>query len=124
MNKAAHSGFEIKRRRHQKSETGVSVAPKMDMCPPKIFFINFGFAEMMNRNVTQSGYEFLLSKRFDAWRARRFFQRFVEIRCNCELIIVQQLPFYNAFRTDLWNICQKYVNPNFTCRLLRIERLF
>ena len=34
-NKAAHSGFETQRRRHQKSKTGVPVAPKMDMCPPK-----------------------------------------------------------------------------------------
>ena len=33
VNKAAHSGFETQRRRHQKSETGVSVAPKM--CPAK-----------------------------------------------------------------------------------------
>ena len=31
-NKAAHSGFETQRRHHQKSKTGVSVAP----CPPKI----------------------------------------------------------------------------------------
>ena len=36
MKKAAHSGFETQRRCHQKSETGVSVAPKMNMCPPKI----------------------------------------------------------------------------------------
>ena len=35
-NKAAHSGFETQRRRHQKSKRGASVAPKMDMCPPKI----------------------------------------------------------------------------------------
>ena len=35
-NKAAHSGFETQRRRHHKSETGVSVAPKMDMCPTKV----------------------------------------------------------------------------------------
>ena len=27
-NKAAHSGFETQRRRHQKSKTGVSVAPQ------------------------------------------------------------------------------------------------
>ena len=27
----------LKPRSHQKSETGVSVAPKMDMCPPKNF---------------------------------------------------------------------------------------
>ena len=32
-----HSGFETQRRRHQKSETVVSVAPKMDMCPTKFF---------------------------------------------------------------------------------------
>ena len=36
-NKAAHSGFETHRRRHQKSKTGVSVAPKMDTCPTKFF---------------------------------------------------------------------------------------
>ena len=35
-NKAAHSGFETQRRRHQKSKTGVSVAPEMVMCPKKI----------------------------------------------------------------------------------------
>ena len=35
-NKAAHSSFETQRRHHQKFETGVSVAPKMDMCPTKI----------------------------------------------------------------------------------------
>ena len=34
-NKAAHSGFETQMKSHQKSETGVSVAPKMDMCPTK-----------------------------------------------------------------------------------------
>ena len=28
MNKAAHSGFETQRRRHQKSKTGVSMAPQ------------------------------------------------------------------------------------------------
>ena len=31
-----HSGFETQRRCHKKSKTGVSVAPKMDMCPTKI----------------------------------------------------------------------------------------
>ena len=35
-NKVAHSGFEPQRRCHQKSITGVSVAPKMNMCPTKI----------------------------------------------------------------------------------------
>ena len=34
MNKA-ELGFETQRRRHQKSKTGVPVAPKKDMCPPK-----------------------------------------------------------------------------------------
>ena len=29
-------GFETQRRRHQKSKTGVSVAPEMVMCPTKI----------------------------------------------------------------------------------------
>ena len=33
--KATHTGFEAQRRHHQKSETGVSVAPEMDMCPTK-----------------------------------------------------------------------------------------
>ena len=37
VNKAGHSGFETQRICHQKFKTGVSVAPKMDMCPPKIF---------------------------------------------------------------------------------------
>ena len=31
VNKAAHSGFETQRRRHQKSETGASVAPQKDV---------------------------------------------------------------------------------------------
>ena len=35
-NKATHSGFEIQRKCHQKSKTGVSVAPQKDLCPPKI----------------------------------------------------------------------------------------
>ena len=38
-NKAAHSGFETQRRHHQKSETGVSVAPKMDMCQTKPYYL-------------------------------------------------------------------------------------
>ena len=37
-NKATHSGFETQRRHHQKSETGISVARKMNMCSTKIFF--------------------------------------------------------------------------------------
>ena len=39
--KAAHSGFETQGTHHQKSETGVSVAPKMDMYPTKIFNPNY-----------------------------------------------------------------------------------
>ena len=35
LNKAAHSGFETQRRHHQKSKTGVSVTPQMNMCPTK-----------------------------------------------------------------------------------------
>ena len=31
MKKAAHFGFETHRRRHQKSKTGVSVAPQKDL---------------------------------------------------------------------------------------------
>ena len=36
-NNAAHSDFENQNIYHQKSKTEVSVAPKMDMCPPKIY---------------------------------------------------------------------------------------
>ena len=36
VNKAAHSGFETKRRYHQKSKTGLSVAPQKDLCPLKL----------------------------------------------------------------------------------------
>ena len=35
VSKAAYSGFEIQRRCHQKSDTGVSVPHKNDLCPPK-----------------------------------------------------------------------------------------
>ena len=35
--KATQSGFETQRRHHEKSKTEMSVAPKMDMCPPKFF---------------------------------------------------------------------------------------
>ena len=39
-NKAVHSGFEIQRRRHQKSKTGVSVAQRKGlMSPPKNSFL-------------------------------------------------------------------------------------
>ena len=37
-NKAAHSGFEIQRRCHQKSKTGVSVAPQKGLMSSKNFF--------------------------------------------------------------------------------------
>ena len=36
VNKAAQSGFEIQRRRHKKSKTGVSVVQQKDLCPPQI----------------------------------------------------------------------------------------
>ena len=36
-NKAAHSGFETQRRHHQKSKTGVSVAPQKGLMSSKIF---------------------------------------------------------------------------------------
>ena len=36
-NKAVHYGIETQRRRHQKSETGVSVALQKNLCP-QIFF--------------------------------------------------------------------------------------
>ena len=37
-NKAAHSGFETQRRCHQKSKTGVSVAPQKEPMSSKNFF--------------------------------------------------------------------------------------
>ena len=37
MNKAVHSGFEMQKRHHQKSKTGVSVTPRKDLCSPKFF---------------------------------------------------------------------------------------
>ena len=37
VNEASHSGFETHRRCHQKSKTGVSVAPQKNTRPPKIF---------------------------------------------------------------------------------------
>ena len=39
-NKATHSGFETQRRRHQKSKTGVSVAPQKGLMSSKIFMKN------------------------------------------------------------------------------------
>ena len=36
-NKAAHSGFETHRRRHQKSKTGYQWPHKKDLCPPNFF---------------------------------------------------------------------------------------
>ena len=38
VDKAAHSGFETRRRRHQKVKTGVSVTLKTELYPPKIVF--------------------------------------------------------------------------------------
>ena len=37
VNKAAHSGFETQRRHHQKSKTGVSVAPQKGHASAKYF---------------------------------------------------------------------------------------
>ena len=37
-NKAAHSIFETQRRHHQKSKTGVSVAPQKGLMSAKVFF--------------------------------------------------------------------------------------
>ena len=39
MNKAAHSGFETQRRGHQKSKTGVSVAPQKGLMSSNHFFL-------------------------------------------------------------------------------------
>ena len=36
VNKGAQSGFATQRRYHQKSKTGVSVAPQKGICPPKL----------------------------------------------------------------------------------------
>ena len=36
MNKATHSGFEIQRRHHQKSKTGISVAPQKGLMLYKV----------------------------------------------------------------------------------------
>ena len=41
-NKAAPFGFETQRRHHQKSKTGVSVAPKIKKSPIYAYFINLG----------------------------------------------------------------------------------
>ena len=38
VNKAAHSGFETQRRHHQKSKTGVSVAPQEGHVLKQFFF--------------------------------------------------------------------------------------
>ena len=38
VNKVAHSGFETQRRCHQKSKTGVSVAPQKRLMSSKMFF--------------------------------------------------------------------------------------
>ena len=43
LNKAAHSGFKTQRRHHQKSKTGVSVAPQMKMCPTKFFLKKYEY---------------------------------------------------------------------------------
>ena len=40
MNKAAHSGFETQKRHHQKSKTGVSVAPEKGLMSSKKFLKN------------------------------------------------------------------------------------
>ena len=44
----AHSGFETQMRHHQKSKTGLSVAPQMDMCPTKILKKR-GFLDLMEK---------------------------------------------------------------------------
>ena len=49
-NKVAHSGFETQRRCHQKSKTGVSVAHKKDLCPPKIKNKNFPPTSLLSGN--------------------------------------------------------------------------
>ena len=38
MNKVAHSGFETQRSHHQKSKTGVSVAPQKGLMSSNFFF--------------------------------------------------------------------------------------
>ena len=56
-NKAAHCSFETQRRRHQKSKTGVSVAPQKDLSPPKIFKKNW--QKMSDRKVETYKVSFL-----------------------------------------------------------------
>ena len=52
-NQAAHSGFETQRRRHQKSKTGVSVAPQKGLVSAKNFFfqILLSFTDQMSHRT-------------------------------------------------------------------------
>ena len=52
-NKTAHSGFETQRRRHQKSKTGVSVAPQKGLMSLQKFFLkkNKNFLQLRLREV-------------------------------------------------------------------------
>ena len=67
VNKVAHSGFETQRRCHQKSKTGVSVAPKMDMCPTKSF-------------KKKNGNDNVISTLIWIWLVRSKFSTFLNIK--------------------------------------------
>ena len=55
MNKTFQSGFETLRRCHQKSKTGVSVAPQFkDSCPPKEVFEYFKFQFNLINTFTEA----------------------------------------------------------------------
>ena len=47
VDKAVHSGFETQRRRHQKSKTGVSVAPQKGLMFSKIFLGKKGMFSLL-----------------------------------------------------------------------------
>ena len=49
QNKVGHSGFETQRRRHQKSKTGISLAPQKGLMPSKFFF-----KKTLNKNTAHS----------------------------------------------------------------------
>ena len=64
-NKAAHSGFETQRRHHQKSKTGISVAPQKGLMSSKLFFtkIEFELNSILNSSpLTVQGTEWPIVK--------------------------------------------------------------
>ena len=53
LNKAAHSGFETQRRHHQKSETGVSVPPKIFLDTSRVTHFTNHFRKSRSRTSAQ-----------------------------------------------------------------------